>query len=142
MNFQLEVLFRLCLAVLLGGIIGLEREEVHKPAGLKTNILVCIGATLITLFSFTYFPTAPHIIAAIISGMGFLGAGTILISKNQILGLTTAAGLWLIAGIGIAIGAGFYFAAVTSVILAYLVLVYGYKLEEKIKQNRKNKRTH
>lgn len=141
MSLEIEVILKLIVAVFLGGVIGFEREKIHRPAGLKTNILVCLGSTLLTIISLLYFDQ-PHIIAAIISGMGFLGAGTILSTENKVRGLTTAAGLWMVAGIGVAIGAGFYFGAILTVLLSFLVLEYGRNLEQKIQNNGKNKRTH
>src|SRR5947208_11335820 len=101
---------RLILAALLGGIIGLEREMRDKPAGLRTNIMICVGSTLFMSLSTQVAkvlggdPT--RIAAQIISGIGFLGAGAVLHSHGFVLGLTTAATIWVVAGVGIARGAG------------------------------------
>lgn len=119
----ISVTFRLALALLLGGMLGLERERKQRPAGLRTYVAVCIGATLACVTnmymteSFQLGDPA-RIPAQVISGMGFLGAGTILVTrKNQIKGLTTAAGLWCCAAIGIAVGSGFYSGAIISTIM-------------------------
>ena len=132
-----ELIFKFLLSFVLGGLIGLQRERGNHPAGLKTNTLVCIGATLITLVSIEHF-TEPHILAAIISGIGFLGAGTILNNQNKIQGLTTAASVWIVAGIGLAVGVGYYLGALITTGLALLVLEYGKHLEQKVKSNRHN----
>jgi putative Mg2+ transporter-C (MgtC) family protein len=105
----LEMVGRLALAVLAGGLVGLERERRDRPAGLRTHIVVCVGATLVTLVSVHLADNAAdrtRIAAQIVSGIGFLGAGTIFRAGNAVKGLTTAAGLWTVAGIGMAIGAG------------------------------------
>ena len=103
-----ELLLKLFLALIAGGLIGMERERRERPAGLRTHILVCLGSTLITLVSMRLSPAGDpgRIAAQIVSGIGFLGAGTIFRSASGITGLTTAAGLWVVAGIGMAIGAG------------------------------------
>lgn len=117
----LSIIVRLCLAMLFGGIIGFERERKKRPAGLRTHILVCIGATL-TMITNQYIveilqmggdPT--RLGAQVISGIGFLGAGTIIVTgKQQVKGLTTAAGLWASACMGLAIGIGFYEGAIVG----------------------------
>lgn len=116
-----EVFLRLLVTFFLAGLIGLEREYQGKPAGLRTNIMVGLGSALMTLASiqaadiFRGFPVDPTRIAAqIVTGIGFLGAGTIL-HKNPpiVVGLTTAATLWVVAGIGMSVGLGLYFEAVT-----------------------------
>lgn len=128
-----SVLFRLVLALVLGGMLGYEREQKHRPAGLRTYVLVCLGATLACITNiymcehFTGNDPA-RIPAQVISGMGFLGAGTIIVTRNQrIKGLTTAAGLWCCAAIGIAIGSGFYLGAIiTTVLIAVALKVFLY----------------
>ncbi len=134
------ILLRLALAALLGGIIGLERESINRPAGFRTHVLVSVGATLIMLVS-TYgfapqlaegrFSDPARIAAQVISGIGFLGAGTILKDGNTIRGLTTAASLWVVAGIGLAVGSGFYIGAVGGTILVYITLTLFGKLDER-----------
>lgn len=123
LQFQ-TILFRLLLSTILSGIIGFERGFRGRAAGLRTHILVGIGATLIVMTgiygvdSLGYVADPMRMAAQVISGIGFLGAGTILIrGKTMVTGLTTAAGLWATAGIGIAVGVGFYAAAaITSII--------------------------
>jgi putative Mg2+ transporter-C (MgtC) family protein len=118
---------KLFFAVLLGGAIGLEREIVGKPAGLRTNILIAVGSTLITIMSIrfadNYQGTDPSRVAAqIVTGVGFLGAGSILQSHASVVGLTTAATIWAVAGIGIAIGAGYVPIAFASTLIILLCL--------------------
>ena len=131
-GLYLDLLARLLLAVVLGGAIGLERETSGKPAGLRTNILICVGAALLTELSITIPglssaggpPTDPtRITAQIVTGIGFLGAGTIIQSKGTVTGLTSAATLWVVAAIGIAAGAGAYFAAIGGAALVLTVLL-------------------
>lgn len=122
---RLELLVQLVLAVFLGGAIGLERELKGKPAGLRTNILICIGATLYTVLS-AYMghqqgdPT--RIAGQIITGVGFIGAGTILHTRGAVTGLTSAATIWVVAAIGMALGAGAYTEAVGTTFLVMLIL--------------------
>lgn len=120
------------LAALLGGVVGIERESLNRPAGLRTHILVCVGATLIMLVSIDLF-RAYHevssvdpgrIAAQVVSGIGFLGAGTILREGMTVRGLTTAASLWVTAGIGLAVGTGMVVpAALTSIIVVTALIV-------------------
>ncbi|CAN5415154.1 MgtC/SapB family protein [soil metagenome] len=134
---QLALLGRLLLAAVLGGVIGLERELSGKPAGLRTNLLICVGAALLMDLSIAVaalanlpneqagaiFRADPARIAAqIVSGIGFLGAGTILQARGNIIGLTTAATIWVVAAIGMAVGAQAYVEAVGATILVYLSL--------------------
>jgi putative Mg2+ transporter-C (MgtC) family protein len=129
------VAVRFMLALLCGGIIGLERESKRRSAGFRTHTLVCIGATLTTLVGlFLYrsgLSTDPTRLGAqVISGMGFLGAGTIIVTaRRQVKGLTTAAGLWTSAIIGLAIGAGYYEAALIGVAIVLLAALVLSKLE-------------
>lgn len=127
----IEVFLKLVLAIALGGLIGLEREASQKPAGFRTNILVCIGsammmtlATLLVGNQGVSSDSIARIAAGVITGVGFLGAGTILHSRGTIAGLTTASTLWLVAGLGLVIGAGYYVPALiyTAVTIATLVL--------------------
>ena len=124
MNVELEPVIRLILGFMLSGIVGLEREVSLKPAGLRTHVLVGLGSTLLTVLSIDAFPGADpsRVAASIIVGIGFLGAGTILKTKDKVIGLTTAATLWIVASIGVATGAGFYILAIIATILAFLVL--------------------
>ena len=124
----LAVIIRIFLSVFIGGLIGMEREMKSRPAGLRTYMVVCLGACLIMLtnqYVFQIFGTGDPVRmgAQVISGIGFLGAGTIMVTRrNQVKGLTTAAGLWTAAGIGLAIGIGFYEAAIASALAVFLVM--------------------
>ena len=125
-ELRLELLFQLALAVLLGGAIGLERELRGKPAGLRTNVLICIGATLFTVLSqhISGGRGDPGRIAAqILTGIGFIGAGTILHLRGSITGLTSAATIWVVTAIGMAVGSSAYVEAVGATGLVTLVLV-------------------
>jgi putative Mg2+ transporter-C (MgtC) family protein len=124
-QLRLDLLGRLVLAASLGGVVGLEREISGKPAGLRTNLLICVGAALLTDLSITISRMAgplvvtdpARIAAQIVSGVGFLGAGTIIQARGSVLGLTTAATLWVVAAIGMAVGASAYVEAIGTTIL-------------------------
>jgi putative Mg2+ transporter-C (MgtC) family protein len=131
MDLHLEVLGRLLMATALGGAIGFERELTGKAAGLRTHILICLGAALFTVMSMELpspaTATLPRgdtsrIAANIVTGVGFLGAGAILHAHGQIRGLTTAATIWVVSAIGMAAGAGEYVIAVGTATLVLLVL--------------------
>lgn len=115
-----SVAFRLFLAVICGGLIGLEREFKRRPAGFRTHILICLGAAMTTLTSqflflyMKYYTDMARLGAQVIAGVGFIGAGTIITRREKIRGLTTAAGLWASAIVGLAIGAGFYEGALVT----------------------------
>ncbi len=132
MQLIYEQTLKLVLALILGGLIGWERERIHKPAGLRTHMLVCMGSALITIVSIGYFvEDYARIIAGIITGIGFIGAGTIIAQGTKgIHGLTTAAALWAVAAIGICVGIGWYVLAVAATILIMLILFIG-RLERK-----------
>jgi putative Mg2+ transporter-C (MgtC) family protein len=124
-----EIAFRMLLACIFGGIVGLERERNDSPAGFRTHILVCLGSALIMVLSmygfndFTSVNKDPARLAAqVVSGIGFLGAGTILRDKTSIRGLTTAASLWVVSAIGLATGAGFYFSSTFATFLVVITL--------------------
>jgi putative Mg2+ transporter-C (MgtC) family protein len=122
---RLELWLQVILATLLGGAIGLERELSGKPAGLRTNILICVGATLFTVLSFKLSlgrGDPARVAAQILPGVGFIGAGTILHARGSITGLTSAATIWVVAAIGMAIGAGAYTDAIGTAILVMLIL--------------------
>jgi len=119
---------KLCLAALLGGEIGLERESKHRPAGLRTNLFICLGAAMFTLLSdrLALEHTGDHtrIAAQIIPGIGFIGAGSILHSRGDLVsGITTAATIFVVASVGMAVGGGRYLLAVFATILILLVLL-------------------
>jgi putative Mg2+ transporter-C (MgtC) family protein len=137
---------KLALAMLCGAAIGFERELHDKPAGLRTNMLICVGSTLITMVSLhvalTYaerqvnIADPGRIAAQIVSGIGFLGAGTIIQARGSVHGLTTAATMWVLAGVGLAIGSGAYAPALaTTVILLGTLAVLG-RLEDRFTQRR------
>jgi putative Mg2+ transporter-C (MgtC) family protein len=117
---------KLLLAAFLGGLIGLEREAKHRPAGLRTNLFICMGAAMFTLLSdeLAGQHTGDHtrIAAQIIPGIGFIGAGSILHDKGGVSGITTAATLFVVASIGMAAGGGLYLVAIFSTMLIYLAL--------------------
>lgn len=133
---ELSLLGRLLLATALGGLVGLERELAGKPAGLRTNILICVGAALLMDISRSVAaaaevgPADPARIAAqVVSGIGFIGAGTILVERGSIVGLTTAATLWVVAAIGLAVGSGAYASAVGATALVVVTLLILGRLE-------------
>jgi putative Mg2+ transporter-C (MgtC) family protein len=124
-KLRLDLLYTLGMAVLLGGAIGLERELRGKAAGLRTNILICVGAALFTQLSLAVDATRgdpARIAAQIVVGVGFLGAGTILHGKGSVSGLTSAATIWLVAAIGMAVGSGAIYEAAGATLLVLIVL--------------------
>ena len=129
---------RILAALILGGVIGLEREMKNRPAGLRTYMLVCVGSCLIMMtnqyiYQYTGAGDPMRLGAQVDSGIGFLGAGTIVVTRhNQIKGLTTAAGLWASAGVGLALGIGFYEGAITAGVSIYLILTILQKLENRV----------
>jgi len=132
------VIIRVLASILIGGLIGLERGMKNRPAGLRTYMLVCTGSCLIMLtnqyiYQFTGAGDPMRLGAQVVSGIGFLGAGTIVVTRhNQIKGLTTAAGLWASAGVGLALGIGFYEGAVTAAIGIYLILTILQRLDNRV----------
>ena len=118
-----ELILRLVLSVVFGGLIGLEREVVHKPAGVRTHMLVSLGSALFILVTLETLPNETgRIIAGIATGIGFLGAGTIFKAKSEVHGLTTAASIWAVAAVGLAVGLGYYLMTVISVVIILIVL--------------------
>ena len=145
---ELDVIIRLVTAVILGGVVGFERQKNNKSAGLRTHILVALGSCLLMTvsinISLSFFlsykmNTDPGRIAAqVVSGIGFLGAGTIMANKQglqglNIVGLTTAASLWVVSAIGLATGAGYWISAISATVLVYLTLAILTRLEKRIK---------
>lgn len=133
-----SILFRIFLAILLGGILGMERGRKNRPAGFRTYILVCLGAALVMMTN-QYVCDVYHtgdpvrLGAQVISGIGFLGAGTIITTgHNRVKGLTTAAGLWASACVGLAIGIGFYEGAIIGTVMIFFAMVAMHTLDEKI----------
>lgn len=127
---------RLCLAVLCGGIIGLERTFRRRPAGFRTHMLICLGASMTTLTSqflflhMNYYTDMARIGAQVVAGIGFIGAGTIIVTRHQrVKGLTTAAGLWTAAIVGLALGAGFYEGGLCVTVLILVAEIFFAKVE-------------
>ena len=132
-----QIVLRLILSAVLSGVIGFEREFHGRAAGFRTHILLCMGSTLVMLTSMHIFDVyygkmscdPARIAAGVITGIGFLGAGTIMHCKSAVRGLTTAASLWVVAGIGLAIGSGLYFGAILTTILTMVTLMFFSKIE-------------
>lgn len=136
-----SIIVRMGLSVLIGGILGAERGLRNRPAGFMTYVLVCMGSTLVMLTNQYITNINPdtdptRLGAQVISGIGFLGAGTIIVTgKAEIRGLTTAAGLWVAAGIGLAIGAGFYIGAILGCLFCVFALISLKRIDVYIKQH-------
>ena len=148
MDTTTEMVIKLVLSAFLGGLVGLEREMHARAAGLRTHILVATGSTLIMMVSnYIFFLFQEHtansvlrldpgrIAAMTMSGIGFLGAGTIIQSKEIVRGLTTAACLWVIAAVGLAVGCGFFFPAIITCIITLVALYLLHYLESFLKRN-------
>lgn len=144
-SFQ-EVIIRLLVSALLGSVVGLERERLNWVAGLRTHMLVCVGSTLIMMVSMYGFGDVlgkEHVVldpsrvaAQVVSGIGFLGAGTIFFWRREIIrGLTTAAALWAVAGIGLAIGGGMYSAGIATTVIVLIILAFLKPVERLISKN-------
>jgi putative Mg2+ transporter-C (MgtC) family protein len=133
----LELILKLVLAVALGGLIGLERETSQKPAGFRTNILVCTGSAMLMSLAVAVVNSASgspdtliRMAAGVVTGIGFLGAGTIIHARGMVIGLTTATTIWVVAGLGLVIGAGYYVPAVILTALIMATLITFRKIEE------------
>lgn len=139
----LAVVLRIFISVLIGGVIGLERGLKNRPAGLRTYMVVCLGACLVMLtnqYVCQVYGTGDPVRmgAQVVSGIGFLGAGTIMVTRrNQIKGLTTAAGLWTAAGVGLAIGVGFYEAAIAGGFAIFIVMTLLQKMDNSMHRKTK-----
>ncbi|MBI3671737.1 MgtC/SapB family protein [Candidatus Azambacteria bacterium] len=122
--FNFEIFFKLILAFILGLVVGIERESAGKEAGPRTYSLITVGTTLFTILSLDprFFGDTSRIISQILPGIGFIGAGLIIFRESKVHGLATAAGVWVMASIGIAVGMGYYLVSVFSVLLALSVL--------------------
>jgi len=148
--FRLDLMLQIALATLLGGAIGLERELGGKPAGLRTNILICIGSVLYTHLSLAMragitgaIPVGTdttRVAAQIVTGVGFIGAGTILHARGAVVGLTSAATIWVVAAIGVALGSGFYLEGVGTTAIVLVVLA-GLGRIEKLVERQSMRRT-
>lgn len=132
-----EIVIKLIISILLGGAIGLEREMSSKPAGFRTNVLICFGSALFTIISIKMcqnlqvldLGASTRIVAQIVTGIGFIGAGTVLRGQGSIQGLTSAATIWAVAAIGMAIGVGEVYLAIISTVLIGIVLTIFGRLE-------------
>ncbi|MDL2215691.1 MgtC/SapB family protein [Ruminococcaceae bacterium OttesenSCG-928-N02] len=139
----LSICIRFLLALLIGGLLGWERGQKHHPAGLRTYMLVCIGAAMVMMtnqyISIVYGGDPVRMGAQVVSGIGFLGAGTIIVTgKQRIKGITTAAGLWTAACCGLAIGIGFYELAVIGGVLVWVVMAFFPRMEYFIRKAAKS----
>ena len=137
MNPMIQVLIKLGLSILLGGAIGLEREFGHKPAGLRTNILICLGSTMMMALVRAHADRQAaelfdplRVAAGVITGMGFIGAGTVIRASGHIHGLTTASTVWAVTGLGLVIGAGYYGIAVLFAAVVVVTLIVFRKIEQ------------
>ncbi len=126
---DIELIIRLLVSVILGALIGYERERSRKPAGLRTHIFVCMGACLFTMASFFLIPSevsgnydATRIASGIVAGISFIGAGSIIALRGDVKGLTTASSLWVIAAIGLILGLGNYLLPVVATLISYSIL--------------------
>ncbi len=140
-----QVLIRIILAMVIGALIGAERESIQKPAGLRTHMLVCVGAAVVMLTGYYCFQTfggndPTRMAAQVVSGIGFLGAGTIIREGFSVRGLTTAASLWAVASLGLAVGAGFYKVSIIGAAAIYFTLSVFERLESHI--NRRHSRSY
>ncbi len=134
---ETTVIIRLALSILLCGLIGLERKFYHKPAGLRTNIMVGLGSTLLMILGIYILSEfnegnavdVTRLAGQVVTGIGFLGAGAIIQSRGSVHGLTTAAGIWVVAAIGMTIGLGYYFAAIATTLAALIILVVMGRIE-------------
>ena len=124
MIIDTEIFLRLVIAAVVGGIVGYERKIANKPAGIRTLMLISVGSALFTIVGVTTLANfdPSKIIAGIVTGIGFLGAGTIFKSKDTVTGLTTAASMWAVAGLGLAAGLGEYVLMATATILVIVIL--------------------
>jgi len=150
-NSYPEDLVKIGVSLILGFVIGIEREMTNKSAGLRTHILVCIGSTIFTILSIHGFADAgghngvriqndpARIAAQIITGIGFIGGGAVLHHGTNVFGLTTAAALWITASIGMSVGVGSYYVAIISTIITFLVLMVVRRIENNFLVNLMNK---
>ncbi|MBU0530378.1 MAG: MgtC/SapB family protein [Candidatus Aenigmatarchaeota archaeon] len=137
---EAEIILKVVFAAIMGIIIGFEREIDLKPAGVRTHSLVCMGAALFTALSFVVEgPNVDHsrIAAGIVTGIGFLGAGAIFMAKDKIKGLTTAADLWVLAAVGVAIGMGLFLTGLVTTLIIYVTLSFGRYMKRMEKKHKK-----
>lgn len=142
---DMDTAVRLILSILLGGLVGYERQASNKAAGLRTHVLVCMGSCLIMILSMNVYRTVEgltnadpaRLAAQVISGIGFLGAGTIMKEGPLVTGLTTAASIWVVSAIGLAVGFGYYMGAILATLLAFATLTVLYHFELRLKARSK-----
>ena len=142
-----QIILRLLIATILGAVVGLERERLEWAAGLRTHALVCVGAALfmiVSSFGFADVLGSPDVVldpsrvaAQVVSGIGFIGAGTIILRREIVRGLTTAASIWAVAAIGLAVGGGMYLAAIVATVLALVILAVVKPIEWRIFRHRR-----
>lgn len=142
-----EFLVRIFLSVALGALVGFEREVARKPAGIRTHVFVCMGACLFTLSSFYFIPEGlvsgetsstadlTRIAAGIVTGIGFIGAGSIIATRSHVKGLTTAASLWVVSSIGLLVGLGGYLLSIVAAIISFVLLRLG-KVEKELEEKK------
>ncbi len=135
MVLEYELMLRLILATGLGALIGIERESARRAAGLRTHMMISLAACLITITSLYYFNFAnadvSRIASGIVLGVGFIGAGTIINKKTDVKGLTTAASVWAVSGIGLSVGAGNYMLSIVAAVLVFIILQVG-RIEKQV----------
>ena len=124
-TFDFDIFLRLVIAIALGALIGFERELKHRPAGLRTHMLVSLGAAIFTIISLSFDIEPARIAAGIVAGIGFLGAGNIIAHKGHVRGITSAATLWVVAGIGLSVGMGEFLIAIVSALFVFAILQLG-----------------
>ena len=142
-----QIVLRLLIATVLGAVVGLERERLEWAAGLRTHALVCVGAALFMIVSAFGFADAlgssdvvldpSRVAAQVVSGIGFIGAGTIILRREIVRGLTTAASIWAVAAIGLAVGGGMYLAAIVATVLALVILAAVKPIEWRVFRHRR-----
>lgn len=132
-----ESIIRILLAAGLGALIGFEREVSHRPAGLRTHMLVCLGATMFAIISIGFGTDPARIAAGIVTGIGFLGAGSIIALRGHIQGVTTAATLWVVASIGLGVGVGEYALSIIGAVMVFGILQIK-RVEEKFVPRKKD----
>lgn len=135
-DLNVYVIGRLLLAAVLGGVVGLERELSHKPAGIRTNLLICLGAALFTIISYemanNFSGDHTRIAAQIIPGIGFIGAGVVIRERGTVIGITSAATIFVVASIGMAVGSGLYVTGIFTALLLLASLVLIGNLEHRL----------
>jgi putative Mg2+ transporter-C (MgtC) family protein len=150
MIFPGELILRLLVAAVLGGLVGLERERLEWAAGMRTHALVSLGSALfmvVSIFGFSDILNEQHVIldpsrvaAQVASGIGFIGAGTIIFRREIVKGLTTAASIWAVAAVGLAVGGGMFLAAISATLLALALLILARPVKQRLFPNRKEAR--